>query len=373
MVSLGTKEISQDLGLGIRTVQKYIKTGFLPAQLEYIRGNPIYGIESSEYLAWKQKHFSGLKRGEIKKSNSHAYDLGKEELSNEVEEWLSWCETGMLTGKPIKVRTVELYRYYFGLYIEKLCKYPKKPLISIANARKIIGSLPIKSFSTKMNIYSALMSFAKYLIVNLKLELDFRDKLKELRPKRSLPARKTSLNEKQIDKLLEYVDSMKGSASFKDKIRSRAILMTFLHTGLRVSELANLTLRDVDLESRMIKVRLGKGNKDRAVGISEELFQVLCRYLEAFSFSNSEYFFVGRFGDKYQAHSLTQKIRRIASAAGFEGISPHSLRRSFVTINAAKGKPLNHLRIACGHADITTTQGYCMTSQDEVIEAMKGW
>ncbi len=372
-MALSTKEIAQDLGLSIRTVQKYIKTGFLLAKLEYIKGNPLYSIESSEYLAWKQKHFSGLKRGEIIKSKSHFNDLGKEEIKAELTEWLHWCETGMLTGKPIKPRTVELYEYYFNLYLEKLGKYPSKPLISIEKARKVLGAIPIKSFSTKMNIYSALMSFSKYLIVNLKLELSFRDKLKELRPRRSLPAKKTSLTEKQVDNLIKFVDTMKGSASFKDKIRNKAILMTFLHTGLRVSELANLTLKDVDLENRMIKVRLGKGNKDRAVGISEDLYHALYRYIETLDCSNSEYFFVSRFGEKYQSHSLTQKIRRISRAAGFDSISPHSLRRSFVTINAAKGKPLNHLRIACGHSDITTTQGYCMTSQDELIEAMKGW
>lgn len=67
-----------------------------------------------------------------------------------------------------------------------------------------------------------------------------------------------------------------------------------------------------------------------------------------------------------------EKIRRLSASAGLK-ISPHGLRRSFVTINAGKGKPLNHLRIACGHSDITTTQGYCMTSEDEVLKAMKNW
>lgn len=65
---LTTRDISKDLGLGIRTVQKYIKTGFLPAQAEFLNRQFIHRIEGSVYLQWKQKHFTGLKKGEIKKS-----------------------------------------------------------------------------------------------------------------------------------------------------------------------------------------------------------------------------------------------------------------------------------------------------------------
>lgn len=370
---LSTDEIAKDMGLAKRTIQTYCKESFLPAKLVWLNGKTEYKIESDQYLSWKQEHFNGLKRGNQNRHTRTTKPLGKENLDPVIYEWLEWCRTGMLTGKPIKPRTVELYNYYFYLYLKTLGKNPSKPLISINNARLVIGSFPVKSFSTKLNIYSALMSFAKYLAIQGKLEEDFRDKLKELRPRRYLPAKKTSLNEKQLEKLISSIDDIEGSSNSYDKLTSKALVTTLANTGLRASELCKLTLKDVDLESRLIKVRLGKGNKDRTVGINEALYTVLIEYLKARPVNDSELFFINKIKEGFNPHALCQKITRLSKRSGVGVISPHSLRRSFVTINAAKGKPLNHLRIACGHADITTTQGYCMTSQDEVIEAMKGW
>jgi site-specific recombinase XerD len=70
--------------------------------------------------------------------------------------------------------------------------------------------------------------------------------------------------------------------------------------------------------------------------------------------------------------TVHQKIERVSRHFDFH-FTPHALRRAFVTINVNQGKPLVHLQIACGHSDITTARNYCMTSQNEVIEAMKNW
>ena len=70
--------------------------------------------------------------------------------------------------------------------------------------------------------------------------------------------------------------------------------------------------------------------------------------------------------------TIHQKIERVSKHFDFH-FTPHALRRAFVTINVNKGRPLVHLQIACGHADITTTRSYCQTSEDEVLEAMQNW
>jgi site-specific recombinase XerD len=67
-----------------------------------------------------------------------------------------------------------------------------------------------------------------------------------------------------------------------------------------------------------------------------------------------------------------QRVRRIGDKAGVQTAS-HALRRAFVTLNANKGRSLVMLQMACGHADIKTTRDYCRTSEQELIEAMKGW
>jgi integrase len=66
------------------------------------------------------------------------------------------------------------------------------------------------------------------------------------------------------------------------------------------------------------------------------------------------------------------RLEKLALKTGIP-VTPHALRRAFVTINAYKGRPLPMLQIACGHSDITTTRSYCMTSEDETIEAMQNW
>lgn len=153
-------EVSKELGLSERTVQRYCTSGFLPAKQVWIGHVHKYEIEVNEFLKWNSKHFRGLRRSSINKYNRITKDLTIGQVKEASEAWLDWCLTGKLTGKLIAPRTVHLYRYYFGLYLEKLGKRPPKPLISINNVREDLGGLPVESFSTKLNVYSALMSFS---------------------------------------------------------------------------------------------------------------------------------------------------------------------------------------------------------------------
>jgi integrase len=77
----------------------------------------------------------------------------------------------------------------------------------------------------------------------------------------------------------------------------------------------------------------------------------------------------GRSVERYGARTRLEKLgQRIGIP-----VTPHALRRAFVTLNANKGRPLVMLQIACGHSDIATTRSYCLTSEDEAIQAMQGW
>ena len=71
-------------------------------------------------------------------------------------------------------------------------------------------------------------------------------------------------------------------------------------------------------------------------------------------------------------YGIRVRLKKLGTKAKVD-VTPHALRRAFVTINANKGRPLPMLQIACGHSDITTTRSYCMTTEDETIEAMKNW
>jgi integrase/recombinase XerD len=374
MAYLKAIEIAKDLGIAKITVLKYIEEGFLPAQLTYNRKQPYFVVDEVQYLDWKNKHFRGFKRGTVSKSNRLTKDLTVSKIKELIYEWIDWCLKGKLNGKPIVPRTAEIYDYYFGMYLNKLGSYPAKPIVSINNVRQVLGLIPVTSYSTRINVYSSVMSFAKYLIENDLLDKDFIARLRTLRPKRLLPAKKTSLNELQLNQLIESIDKISGGSTAYDRLTSKAIIIFLANTGLRAFELCKLKLKDVDLEAGRVFVKLGKGNKDRIVGINQQTREILLEYLkERMARFDSEYLFINKLGSQFDRDALSRKIHHLAKRIGFQNISPHSLRRSFVTINANKGKSLNHLRIACGHSDISTTQSYCMTSVDEVVEAMRNW
>jgi|688.fasta_scaffold00007_120 integrase len=368
---LSTLEVSKDLGIPKRTVQSYCKEGFLPALVSLNKGKPCYKIEAHSYLNWKNKNFKGIKRGKFSKHTSSDREIVIDDLKSLAQIWLEWCASGKLTGKPLGKRTIEIYEYYFTLYIKGLGKYPSKPLISVDNLRNVLGSYQPQNYSTKRNIYDAIMSFTKYLIELDKFSPEIRNKLKALKPKRYLPAKKTSLNETQLKTMIAACNEMK--TNYYGRLSNKVIVVFLANTGLRAFEFCKLKLEDINLEAKRVYVRLGKGNKPREIGINTETYELLLEYLKARLSFDSEYFFLNKDGKPFTVDRLNKKISGLANKLGFKGISPHSLRRSFVTINAAKGRPLNHLRIACGHADLSTTQGYCMTSVDEVVAAMREW
>lgn len=372
MAHLKANEIAKDLGIAKITAIKYIQQGFLPAQIVYNKNQPYYVVDQGQYQEWKNKHFKGLKRGQISKHNRSDKDLTLSKIAELKEDWIDWCLKGKLNGKPIAPRTAEIYSYYFDMYLDKLGKYPSKPLVSIAHLREVLGSISVSSFSTRINVYSAVMSFSRYLIENNLLDGDFIDKLKTLRPKRFLPAKKTSVNEAELEKLIQTIRTT--ITSDFDKLTSETIVIFLANTGLRASELCNLQISDIDLETKRVYVRLGKGNKNRTVGLNNETYKQLLKYLKARLSRETEIenFFINKLGNAFNNESLSKKIKRIAAKAGLD-VSPHSLRRGFVTMNVNKGKQIVHLQIACGHSNISTTRGYCMTTQDEVVEAMKHW
>lgn len=373
MSYLTSNEVAKDLGINVRTVQMYCKEGFLPARLCFANSRTSYEVDCAKYLEWKNKHFKGHRKGPKCKRSRVTKDFSREELEVIALDWLDWCKTGKLTGKPLSPRTIEIYETYFKLYLKQLGKYPQKPIVSVNNLRSVLGSFAPERFSTKRNIYDAVMSLTKYLIENDRLKEDIRVKMKSLKPRRFIPAKKTSINETQLQKLYDTIDGM-NYGNEHNRLTSKALVVFLANTGLRAAECCRLKLEDIDLEARRVNVKLGKGNKNRIVGINDETYDALADYLKGrLRIEGKDHFFLNREARPFTVDRLGKRISSIAKKAGLKDISPHSLRRSFVTINVNKGKPLNHLRIACGHSDISTTQGYCMTSVDEVVEAMKDW
>ncbi len=368
------KDISEDLGVVKRTVIKYCQQGFLPAHKELVKGKEVYSISIGEYQAWKRKHFGGLGEVRISKTVSKERDLSKNEIRAQwMPEWLDWLKFGKLGGRLVGPRMIEMYDYYFNYFLNLLPPRAKTPIVSVENFRYVLGKIPVEKYSTRYNVFSSLMSITKYLIEKKEFTLEEREKLKLLRPRRYFPARRPCITQEQLDKVIEFIDNSKKASAY-DRLLSKSLILFITNTGLRASEVANLKLQDVDFEAKLIHVICGKGRKNRRVGMNKQNYEVLSEYLKLrfAKFPRQDRFFLTGTGTPMKQTSIHQKIERVAQNFSFH-FSPHALRRSFVTINVNKGKPLVHLQIACGHADITTTRSYCQTSEDEVLEAMKEW
>jgi integrase/recombinase XerD len=163
-------------------------------------------------------------------------------------------------------------------------------------------------------------------------------------------------------------------------LRDTAMLETLYATGLRVSELVNLTLQDVDFDRGLVRC-MGKGRKERLVPIGEIARARLLDYLEQARPLLARSATRSRRGPTVQALFLTSQcrpmtrqgfwklVKRYALAAGIDKpISPHKLRHSFATHLLAGGADLRAVQALLGHADIGTTQIYTHVQRDRLRE-----
>jgi integrase/recombinase XerD len=371
MNDLTVKDIAKDLGLNIRTIQKYIKGGFLPARTGFY--SRVYLISPKDYQNWKEKHFKGITRNQINKRNSIDRGPTKAELLDLRDKWLESLDNGSFNGKIYSKATIETYEYHISPYLKCLGSNPTKPLISSDKLEAVFLEIGKEKYATRRKVYDTLICFTNYLASKRSIEENIQENIRKIKPKRFKPVVKTTINEKQTNALLESLDSNNGSSNY-DRALTRALIICMQNTGLRASEVCNLKLKDVNLEERCVYVWLGKGNQDRQVGINKACYEALLEFIEVKTrfreVHESKYFFVGKKGNKLNKNSLRQRWNRLSEQLDFK-ITSHAFRRSFVTLNASKSVPLDYIRIAVGHSNLSTTQGYLMATENEVLEAMK--
>jgi len=137
--------------------------------------------------------------------------------------------------------------------------------------------------------------------------------------------------------------------------RNKAIVYMFLDTGLRLSELANLKMSDINVERGIIKV-IGKGNKERLVRIGLKTQKALWGYLARRN-SNTDYIWIGRENEPFTANGIAQMIRNLGKRLDIT-LSPHKLRHSFAISFLRNGANPFELQIALGHSTLEMTRRY---------------
>ena len=158
--------------------------------------------------------------------------------------------------------------------------------------------------------------------------------------------------------------------NFKNEdIRDRAILELFYGAGLRVSELANLKLGDINQEGKFIRC-FGKGSKERILPVGRMAWEAIQTYIgrvRACYETKAQTIFLSNRGLPMRRETLWHTVRKAAKKAGItKKVSPHVLRHSFATHLLEGGADLRIVQELLGHADISTTQIYTHITRDRL-------
>ena len=169
------------------------------------------------------------------------------------------------------------------------------------------------------------------------------------------------LSSEEVERLLDAPDLEKP-----DEIRDKAMLETMYSSGLRVSEIINLEIKNVNLNRGVIQV-FGKGAKERKVPLGDYAIEYINKYINEVrnknKNKNSKYLFLSKYGEPLTRQYYFKMIRKYALIAGIDRpISPHILRHSFATHLLENNADLRAVQEMLGHSNIATTQIYTHVS-----------
>jgi integrase/recombinase XerC len=157
-------------------------------------------------------------------------------------------------------------------------------------------------------------------------------------------------------------------------IRDYAIIQTFLQTGIRLSELVNLRVEDVDFEHRILTVRQGKGKKDRQIPLVDEAVKALrnyVRYRNTELILDDDTFFLAKNGTSLNVSTVKYLVAKYVKKAGIrKKVSVHTLRHTFGAHKADKHMSLATLQELMGHKKKETTLKYIHLAKTNLRQEM---
>jgi len=212
---------------------------------------------------------------------------------------------------------------------------------------------------------SVVRMFYKFLYTEGKIDHNPVEGVSSPRLGRKIPS---FLSEKEVEALLEApsVDEEYGS-------RDRAILEVVYGAGLRISELVNLNLTDLNLKGGWVKV-LGKGSKERIVPLGREACRWVRIYLRKRRIETTDKLslFCNRYGKRLSRQACWKITKKYSQKSGItKKISPHTLRHSFATHLLSRDADLRFVQELLGHTNISTTQIYTHITQERLKKVYK--
>lgn len=238
--------------------------------------------------------------------------------------------------------------------------------ISEKDIKKVIG-IHRKDHSAKstQRMIASLKGFHKYLFLESQIEIDPAVNIESLNLPLSLP--KTL----EIDQVLKLLENIKPSTS--ENIRNRLIFEFLYGTGVRISELVNIDLSDIDLDNKIIKIRFGKGSKQRLVPLGKTLEKFIESYLTRVRNSlikntKEQSLLLNNQGKRLSRQSIWSIVHKIAQENELSDLTPHTLRHAFATHLLEGGADVRVVQELLGHSSVNTTQIYTHVTVEKLKE-----
>lgn len=264
-----------------------------------------------------------------------------------------WAEAGLADNTLSAYRRdLDALAAYCARHEVSLRRIGSRDIQGFLVEQRQLNNLAVSSIARRL---VAVKLFLRFCYHNGLLDRDVASLIETPKKWSTLP---DVLNERQVDALLAVPDDSEPMAA-----RDRAILELFYATGLRVSELVALKLRDVHLDIGYLRC-IGKGRKERVVPIGSRAVEALGEYLNALrpqlaDGSDAQHVFLSRTGRPLDRTNCWRMVVKYARRMGMNGkVSPHTFRHSFATHLLAGGADLRVVQEMLGHADIATTQVY---------------
>ncbi len=281
-----------------------------------------------------------------------------------IEDFINYC----IFEKGLSDKTKLSYQNDLDVYREFLNNK------GIFNVEKI-KSDDIKEFLKKRNVeatttiahnLTVIKNFHKYLFRQKIVTTDVASYIERPKLRKSLPK---ALTIEEVDKLLDI--DLRTPFDYRNK----AMLELMYGCGLRVSEIINLEVNDIDMINAFVRV-FGKGNKERLVPLGEYAIIYLRKYLEVrdsfLKNKSSDKLFLNNHSMPMSRQGFFKNLKKILKEKGLNSdISPHTLRHSFATHLINRGADLRSIQEMLGHADISTTKIYTEVSDAKVVEDYK--
>lgn len=284
-----------------------------------------------------------------------------------IELAIKYYKQFLLTEKNVNTKTIEDYDRDFAAFLKFLNGLKDTSQLSGQDIVEYTYDLSIRGYATSTisRQISTIKNFFIFL-VSEGIEKDLELNVVMPKKEKHLPS---YLTKEEMERLLNAPNINK-----KNGLRDRAMFELMYSSGLRVSELVNLTKSELNIPEKILKIK-GKREKTRLIPVGEIAMDYLLRYLNESrnknKFANeSKYLFINKQGKPISRQHFFIQVRKYALEAGItKTISPHTLRHSFATHLLENGADLRLVQELLGHTNVETTQIYTHISQDSIISA----